>query len=127
MKTNQLPGKGTIVFKKNDTPAQENHYRKQLEENREQKAIAAIKAENKRVISEFQERNCHVDAVKKQIAESIQWREMRFYRHENQGQVFIDIIDKETGEVLRTIPEKDFQEMNSRLKQYSGYNIDISG
>ena len=127
MKTNQLPDKSTIVFKTKNTPAQNNPVKKQIEENLERKAIAAVKAENKRVVEDLQDRNCHVDSVKKHISENIQWKEMRFRRHEDQGRAYIDIIDKETGEVLKTIPEKEFQNVNSRLKQYSGYNINISG
>lgn len=127
MKTNQLPDKSTIVFKTKNKPVQHNPVKKQVEERQERKAIAAVKAENKKVMGEFQERNCHVDAVKKHIAENIQWKEMRFRRHEDQGRTYVDIIDKESGEVLKTIPEKEFQAVNSRLQQYSGYNINISG
>lgn len=127
MKTNSLPDKGTIVFKAKPKPAHDNLMKKQVEERQKEQAIADVKAENRKVLNELKERSSHLDSVKKHIAENIQWREMRFRRHEDQGEFVVDIIDKATGEVIRSIPEKEFQAVNSRLKQYSGYNINISG
>jgi uncharacterized FlaG/YvyC family protein len=68
-----------------------------------------------------------LESVKKHIAENIQWREMRFYRHEADGQYFVDIIDKATGAVLRTVPEPEFVKLATEFKHLAGLNLDISG
>jgi uncharacterized FlaG/YvyC family protein len=68
-----------------------------------------------------------LESVKKLIGENIQWREMRFYRHEADGQYYVDIIDKNTGVVLRTVPEPEFVKLATEFKHLAGMNLDISG
>ena len=67
------------------------------------------------------------EAVKEMIGDSIQWREMKFYQRTEGGQLYIDIVDKNTGNVLRTIPDTKFAEIAEKFKQLSGLTIDISG
>ena len=66
-------------------------------------------------------------SVKKYIAENIQWKNMRFHRHEENGRIYVDIIDRETGELIKTIPETDFVKVAGQLKHNSGITIDING
>jgi len=68
-----------------------------------------------------------LESVQKMIGENIQWREMRFYRHEADGKYYVDIIDKETGEVLRTVPEPEFVKVATEFKHLTGMNLDING
>lgn len=77
---------------------------------------------------EIQEPTTHpLEAVKQMVAEGIEWRLMRFYRHEAEGRYYVDIINKETGEVIRTVPEPEFLKIATQFKHLTGMNLDISG
>ena len=67
------------------------------------------------------------EAVQKLIGENIQWRDMKFYQREEGGQYYIDIVDKATGNVLRTIPDTKFAEITEKFKQLKGLRINING
>ncbi|MDH5560064.1 MAG: flagellar protein FlaG [Deltaproteobacteria bacterium] len=68
-----------------------------------------------------------VEEVKKMIEDSIQWKEMRFYRNEKDGKTYVDIVDKNTGEVIRTIPEPDFLTFAKQIQKRAGVTLNISG
>ncbi len=67
------------------------------------------------------------EAVQKMIGENIQWRDMKFYQREAGGQYYIDIVDRNTGNVLRTIPDTKFAEVTEKFKQLKGLRINING
>ncbi len=67
------------------------------------------------------------EAVQKMIGDNIQWRDMKFYQREEGGQYYIDIVDKNTGNVLRTIPDTKFADVTSKFKQLKGLSINING
>ncbi len=67
------------------------------------------------------------EAVKKFIGDNIQWRAMTFYQRNEGGQIYIDVVDKDTGNVIRTIPDTKFAEVTEKFKQLAGLKIDISG
>lgn len=67
------------------------------------------------------------EAVQKLIGDNIQWREMKFYQRQEGGQMYIDIVDKASGNVVRTIPDTKLGEVAEKLKQFKGMNISISG
>ena len=67
------------------------------------------------------------EAVKKLIGDNIQWRDMKFYQRNEGGDVYIDIVDRSTGNVVRTIPDTKFRDVVESFKQTSGLKIDISG
>ena len=105
MKTDTVSGKGNIPFKKTEQTKDEV---KQQEAARHQKEVAQKSREKASEVENKNAQMYHLDSVRKLIGEDIQWREMRFYRHESDGKLYVDIIDKETGEVLRTVPEPEF-------------------
>ncbi len=65
--------------------------------------------------------------VGKHINETIKWREMKFYQREQGGQMYVDIIDKKTGNVIRTVPDNEFSEIAAKFKHLSGMTLNISG
>ena len=67
------------------------------------------------------------EAVKELMGESIQWRDMKFYQRQEGGQTYIDIVDKSTGNVVRTVPSTKLAEVSEKLKQLSGTKFSISG
>lgn len=67
------------------------------------------------------------EAVQKLIGENIQWREMKFYQRQEGGQYYVDIVDKATGNVIRTIPDTKFGEVMEKYRQLSGLKINING
>ncbi|MCG8333453.1 MAG: flagellar protein FlaG [Proteobacteria bacterium] len=67
------------------------------------------------------------EAVQKLIGENIQWREMKFYQRQEGGQYYVDIVDKATGNVIRTIPDTKFGEVVEKYRQLSGLKINING
>ena len=69
-----------------------------------------------------------LESVKKHIQENIQWKRMKFRRHEENNRIYIDIIDRESNEVIKTIPETEFIKLSHQAaKNNPGLNINISG
>ncbi len=126
MKTDTVSGKGNMPYGKTEQ-AKEKEDDKQLESKQQLKEQARKSAKK---LSEVENKNAHMyhmDAVKKLIGENVQWREMRFYRHESEGKSYVDIIDKKTGEVLRTVPEPEFVKIATEFKHLAGMNLNING
>ncbi|MFH2131706.1 MAG: flagellar protein FlaG [bacterium] len=124
MKTNTVSGKGTIPYNRTEQVREELKEQETIQQ-REQKEKKQAKK-----MSEVENKNAHMyhlDAVKKLIGENIQWREMRFYQHEADGKRYVDIIDKKTGEVIRTVPEPEFVKIATEFKHLAGMNLNING
>ncbi len=124
MKTDSVSGKGHIPFNKTDQAKEGDQRSEKVNPQKEEDLDSRKKA------SSNENKNAHLfhmDAVKKMIGENIQWREMRFYRHEADGQMYVDIIDKKTGEVLRTVPEPEFVKIATQFKHLAGMNLNING
>lgn len=51
---------------------------------------------------------------------------LRFYRREGSQVVFIDIIDRDTGDLIRTYPEPELMDIFSRLRQ-TGLLVNVNG
>lgn len=98
--------------------AEETKYKKEASESES----AARKQREAKMASLNQ-----LDGVKKMIGENIEWRQMRFYRNEKDGKAYIDIVNKETGEVLRTVPEPEMHKIATQFKHLSGMTLDING
>ncbi len=58
-----------------------------------------------------------------QVMESFN-KDIRFKVHEDSGQVYAQIIDKKTHEVVRTIPSEDMLEHMARLNEVIGMFLD---
>jgi uncharacterized FlaG/YvyC family protein len=69
----------------------------------------------------------NTEAIQKMIGESIEWRDLRFYQRQEGGQYYIDVVDRATGNVIRTVPDTKFGEFFEKYKQLSGLKINISG
>lgn len=126
MKTDNVTTKGNLPYGKTEQAkdkeeVKQDDARQQIKEKTEKSAKKMSEVENKNA------HMYHLDAVKKLIGDNIQWREMRFYRHESEGQMYVDIIDKKTGEVLRTVPEPEFAKIATEFKHLAGMNLNISG
>lgn len=67
------------------------------------------------------------DLVGKEIAARIVWKDLRFYRVQGEDQMFVDVIDRTTGEVLKTIPEPQMMDRVQKLKQSTGVIVNIHG
>jgi len=65
-------------------------------------------------------------ALHDMLNQAIEWRELRFYRHTKDGNDYVDIIDRVSGEVLKTIPEPDFAKLANMFKQHPGITLDIT-
>ena len=126
MKTDQVQGKSNLPVGNMDRPKSEI---KNLENEQTNKEVSRAESSQK---SKHDDENRelsanHLDAVKKLIGESIQWRQMRFYRHEEDGQIYVDIINKETGEVIRTVPEPVLAKIATQFKHLAGMTLNING
>ncbi len=87
---------------------QVNHIAQQLRELQTKKAVQA-----KQALEDLLER-------------SIEWRELRFHRVVKDGNDYVDIIDRVSGEVIKTIPEPDFVRLANNFKQHPGLTLDIT-
>lgn len=41
--------------------------------------------------------------------------------------MYVDIIDKTTGKVIRTVPDTEFAEIAAKFKHLGGMSLNISG
>ncbi|PCI27931.1 MAG: hypothetical protein COB67_07500 [SAR324 cluster bacterium] len=57
---------------------------------------------------------------------SIDWRELRFVHFAKDGLIYINVIEKATGRVLRTITEQTLEKMSGDFKHITGNTINIS-
>lgn len=124
MKTESVSGKGNFPLNKTE------HTKDEVKQQDSVKPSPESSLESGKKASEIENKSAHLfhlDAVKKLIGENIQWREMRFYRHESDGKMYVDIIDKKTGEVLRTVPEPEFVKIATEFKHLAGMNLSING
>lgn len=126
MKTDQVQGKSNLPVGNIDRPKSEIKNPENEQTNKE--VSRAESSQKSKHDDENRELSAnHLDAVKKLIGESIQWRQMRFYRHEEDGQIYVDIINKETGEVIRTVPEPELAKIATKFKHLAGMTLNING
>jgi len=125
MKTDHISGKGNVRLSNTEKNKKEIKETPEVKEKREDQIVAKKKSEKKtQTVKKY---GNHLDAVKKMIGDNIQWRELRFHRHEANGKIYVDVINKNSGEVIRTVPETDFVKFSNKYKELSGLNINISG
>ena len=125
MKTENIPRNRTMTHTVRETPRQEARESEPKSPDKPQEDKLDIRP-GKRIELERSVIN-NPEAVKKMIEDSIEEREMKFYQREVGGRYYIDIIDTETGNVIRTIPDTKFSEIADKYKQLSGLKINISG
>jgi len=124
MKTDQIQNKGNLSYRSTDRPENEA---KGAEEAQKKKKSSEAEAVEKKDRERKEIGDNHLDAVKKMIGENIEWRQMRFYRNEKDGKTYIDIVNRETGEVIRTVPEPEMHKIATQFKHLSGMTLDING
>ena len=133
MKTDQVQNKGNHSYRSTEPSHQKAE---KVAESKKLNTSKEAKKSKKAIVSEgvskrakeLKELNSsHADAVKKVIGENIEWRQMRFYRNQKDGKAYIDIVNKETGEVIRTVPEPEMQKIATQFKHLSGMTLDING
>ncbi len=125
MKTENIPVNKTISYgfkEKAKTESKEDDT-KRAEKTKENRIDAPA---TKRIELEKSVIN-NPEAVSKLIGENIQWREMKFYQRQEGGQYYVDIVDKATGNLIRTIPDTKFAEVVDKYRQLSGLKINING
>jgi flagellar protein FlaG len=57
--------------------------------------------------------------------ESLQ-RDLRFQVHDATGQMMVEVVDLNTGEVLREQPPHEFLDLAARLREMVGYFLDAT-
>ena len=68
-----------------------------------------------------------VEEVNRQISSSMQFQGIRFGVHEESGQSFAVLRDRDTGNVIKQIPAQAFLEIAARLRDASGLLVDTLG
>lgn len=58
---------------------------------------------------------------------NFEWRVLRFVRSERGDSSYVNIVNIQTGEILRSIPERTFREMSEYFDGVAGGSINISG
>ena len=62
------------------------------------------------------------------VEESVQNRDLRFRRRANEDVFVVDIIDRRTGDVIRSLPEVEFNQFMERLQEKTaGSTLNIDG
>ena len=130
MKTDQVQNKGNHSYRSTEQAHQKTEKAEQAEkaeDTKKHKKSEESTAVSKRA-KELKELNKgHLEAVKKVIGDNIEWRQMRFYRNQKDGKAYVDIVNKETGEVIRTVPEPEMQKIATQFKHLAGMTLDING
>ncbi|MCP4296186.1 MAG: flagellar protein FlaG [Proteobacteria bacterium] len=67
------------------------------------------------------------DALDAVFGEGLDWRELSFRRNEKDGAMYVSVIERATGRVLRVIKEHSLDAMLEGLRAGAGKTIDISG
>lgn len=107
---------------------QEQANKELIKDKNDQSYILKKSEQNQKESDKDIKKITQLDSVKKHIQENIQWKRMRFQRHEENNRIYIDIIDRKTNEVIKTIPEAEFVRIsNQAAKNTPGLTIDISG
>ena len=58
---------------------------------------------------------------------SIDWREIKFVRFDDGGVIYVNIIEKATGKVIRTVKQATLEAMSEAFKMVPGSTLNISG
>lgn len=122
MKTETVSGSRNIPIQSRGNEQKEKEAKSVTEEKSDRLV------QNKKPHGEFKKTTVNdPKEVGKYINENIEWREMKFYQREQGGQMYVDIIDKKTGNVIRTVPDNEFSEIAAKFKNLSGMTLNISG
>lgn len=133
MKTDQVQNKGKHSYRSSEPTHPKKEKTEKAEKSKKAEATKKVKKSEEtdgvsRTAKEMKELSTsHVEAVKRVIGENIEWRQMRFYRNQKDGKAYIDIVNKDTGEVIRTVPEPEMQKIATQFKHLSGMTLDING
>lgn len=57
----------------------------------------------------------------------IEWKDLRFVRHESSDVIIVEVVNRETGEVLKVIPEVELLDQLAKLRETAGLTLNISG
>lgn len=66
-----------------------------------------------------------VDGLNRQLAANVKFKGITFEVDEDSGRTFAVVKNRETGEVLRTIPSEEMLSRSARLREASGLLKDI--
>lgn len=127
MKIDRLSKQSIAPFK-NRHPSPQDQKETQAEKTKEREQLFDIAAQFRDL--KIQEKNAAADSIRalhELLERAIEWRELRFYHHAKDGTDYVDIIDRVSGEVIKTIPEPDFVKLANSFKQHPGITLDITG
>ena len=61
------------------------------------------------------------------LAAGVEWKSLRFRRHVESDRVIVDVINRNSGEVIKTVPEEELMDVLTKLKEIAGLTINITG
>jgi len=84
-----------------------------------------------RMLNEQIQKEEHVSELVKEAIEAIQgrnleWRNMRFNRLKRDGNDYVEILDRVSGDVIKTLPQPDYNKLANHFKQHPGLTLDIT-
>jgi len=84
-----------------------------------------------RMINEQIQKEEHVSELVKEAIEAIQgrnleWRNMRFNHLKKDGNDYVEILDRVSGDVIKTLPQPDYNKLANHFKQHPGLTLDIT-
>jgi uncharacterized FlaG/YvyC family protein len=128
MKTDQINPTQNYQHQIKEKHGQEQANKEMVKDRNNQSYIIEKSEHDKKDTQESIQKITQLESVKKHIQENIQWKRMKFRRHEENNRIYIDIIDRKTNEVIKTIPETDFVKLSQQASQNNpGLTINISG
>ena len=126
MKTDRLSNQSIAPHKqRHPTPADNKAVREQESSEAEERFEIARQFRQLKEARDKDMAEGHI-ALREMLDRSIEWRELRFHRNSKDGNDYVDIIDRVSGEVLKTIPEPDFVKLANHFKQHPGITLDIT-
>ncbi|OGG96735.1 MAG: hypothetical protein A2508_09640 [Candidatus Lambdaproteobacteria bacterium RIFOXYD12_FULL_49_8] len=128
MKSREL-SRGTIA------PDPNRHLSIQEKKNLQKRLIEEERALRERVANMINDQIVKEEHVRKAVHEAIQeiqdrnlhWRQLRFHRHKKDGIDYVDVLDRITGECLKTLLLPDYNQLANQFKQHPGIVLDLQG
>jgi len=66
------------------------------------------------------------EVIDRMNALNLMWRDMKFHHLRKDNQDWVEVIDRINGEVLKVLPQPDYNKLANHFKQHPGLVLDIT-
>lgn len=122
MKTQRLSNQNVQPFKqRHPTPTEKLKMTQQEEQEKLHELASKLRQRQKQDKLEGER------LMREMLGRNADWRDLKFYHHKKDGHDYVDIIDRVSGDVLKTLPAPDYNKLANHFKMHPGITLDIRG